>query len=279
MLEPNLQNEIISRGREFTKGYQQNDPYGTDFESDQERKLPQPPLVKAPVTPEDTHIPLTMDFSGLELKNDLISLIRDRRSARVYTQERMSLDALAFLLWSTQGIKSIRGKSYATLRTVPCGGARHEFETYLLVRNVEGLIPGAYHYLPMEHALEFLGQVDDLDAVISETLSGQSWASKANVVFYWSMVAYRAEWRYGIYAHRVALIDTGHIGQNLYLACSGLGLGCCAIAAFQHERCNQVFKLDGEEEYIVYTTPVGTIREKDKTAEQAFYKFVEDEGL
>lgn len=279
MLDPKLQKEIISRGREFTKGYQQNDPYDADFESDQERKLPQPPLVKAPVTPEDTHIPLTMNFSGLELKNDLISLIRDRRSARVYTQERMSLDALSFLLWSTQGIKSIRGKSYATLRTVPCGGARHEFETYLLVRNVEGLIPGAYHYLPMEHALEFLGEVSDLDTAISETLSGQSWASKANVVFYWSMVAYRAEWRYGIYAHRVALIDTGHIGQNLYLACSGLGLGCCAIAAFQHERCNEVFGLDGEEEYIVYTMPVGTIREKDKAAEQAFYKFVEDEGL
>ena len=30
---------------------------------------------------------------------------------------------------------------------------------------------------------------------------------------------------------------------------------------------------------MVYTAPVGTIREEDKAAEAAFYKFVEDEGL
>jgi len=98
-------------------------------------------------------------------------------------------------------------------------------------------------------------------------------------VFYWSMVAYRAEWRYGIYAHRVALMDAGHLCQNLYLACTGLGLGTCAIGAFSHERCAKLFELDGEEEYIVYTAPVGTARESDLAAEQAFYRFVEEEGL
>lgn len=279
MLNEQIQKELIAKGREFTRGYRENDPYEEAFESDQDLKLPQPPLVKAPVTPENTWIRLTRDFSGLETKNDLVSLIRGRKSARIYTQETMSLDQLSFLLWATQGIKSLRGKSYATLRTVPCGGARHEFETYLMVRNVDGLESGAYHYLPMEHALEYLHPVENIEAVISETLSGQSWAAKANVVFYWSMVPYRAEWRYGIYAHRVALIDVGHVGQNLYTACTGLGLGCCAIAAFRHELCCQQFGLDGEEEYIVYTVPVGTIRDQDKEAEQAFYQFVKDEGL
>ena len=36
---------------------------------------------------------------------------------------------------------------------------------------------------------------------------------------------------------------------------------------------------DGEEEYIIYTAPVGTIRDEDLTEENAFYQFVEDEGL
>lgn len=279
MLEKEIQEQLIAKGRSFTRGYRQGDPYQDSFQSDQELKRPQPPLVKAPVTSKENWIMLSRDFSGLEIKNNLVSLIRDRRSARIYTQEEMTLDQLSFLLWATQGVKGIRGKAYATLRTVPGGGARHEFETYLLVRNVTGLNPGAYHYLPMEHALEFLHAVDDLDNVVTETLSGQSWAAKANVVFYWAMVAYRCEWRYGIYAHRPALIDVGHVGQNLYLGCTGLGLGCCAIAAFEHEKCCDVFGLDGEEEYIVYTVPVGTIRDSDKKEEQAFYQFVEDEGL
>ncbi len=279
MLNEELKKTLIHSGRNFTKGYQENDPYMKEWESDQEQRLPQPPLVKAAVTPENQWIKLPRDFSGLTMKNDLVSLIRDRRSARIYTEEDMSLEALSFLLWATQGIKSIRGRSYATLRTVPCGGARHEFETYLLIRKVTGLKSGAYHYLPMEHALEYLHPVEEIETVISDTLCGQSWAAKANVVFYWSMVAYRVEWRYGIYAHRPALMDVGHVGQNLYLGCTGLSLGCCAIAAFQHELCCQVFDLDGEEEYIVYTTAVGSIREQDQKAEKAFYQFVEDENL
>jgi SagB-type dehydrogenase family enzyme len=93
------------------------------------------------------------------------------------------------------------------------------------------------------------------------------------------MVPYRAEWRYGIYAHRVALIDAGHMGQNLYLACTGLNLGTCAIGAFEDPVCNRLFELDGEEEYIVYTAPVGTVRESDTAEEAAFYAFVEQEGL
>lgn len=279
MLDPNLQKELIAKGRAFTRGYRKDDPYDALFESDQQRKLPQPPLVKAPVTPAEDHIPLVREFSGLHHKESLQEVIRDRKSARVYTQEEMTLEQLSYLLWATQGIKDIRGKSYATLRTVPCGGARHEFETYLMVRKIDGLKPGAYHYLPMEHSLEYLHPVADAENAITESLSGQSWGVKANVVFYWSMVPYRAEWRYGIYAHRTALLDAGHIGQNLYLACTDVGLGCCAIAAFSHEKCCELFDLDGEEEYIVYTVPVGTVRDSDKAAENAFYSFVEEEGL
>lgn len=277
MLDEALQKQLIQAGRAFTHGLMENDPYEADFESDQDLHRPQPPLVKPAMT--DSKILLPRDFEALTLQQDFVSLIRDRRSTRVYTGEAMTLLQLSFLLWATQGVKSVRGKAYATIRTVPCGGARHEFETYLVVRQIEGLEPGVYHYLPMEHVLEFLHPVEAMEATISESLCGQSWAAKANVVFYWSMVQYRAEWRYGIYAHRVAMIDIGHVGQNLYLASTALGLGTCGLGAFSHEVCTRLFGLDGEEEYIVYTAPVGTAREADRAAEQAFYQFVEEEGL
>ena len=105
MLDETLQKQLIDAGRRFTKGYQADDPYEADFESDQERKLPQPPLCKAAVRPQQEWIPLTADFSGLAMeKPDLLEAIRDRRSARVYTQETVTLEQLAFLLWATQGI-------------------------------------------------------------------------------------------------------------------------------------------------------------------------------
>ncbi len=279
MLDKTLQNKIIAQNRRFMMAERTDDPYLEDFESDQTLRLPQPPLVKAPMRPEAAPIPLCREFDRLELKHDLLALLRDRRSARVYTDGTVTLEQLSFLLWATQGVKSLRGKSYATLRTVPSGGARHSYETYLTVRKVAGLRPGAYHYLPMEHALEFLHEIPQADDTVSRALCDQKWGAKANAVFFWAMDSYRAEWRYGIYAHRVALIDSGHIAQNLYLAATGLGLGTCGIAALSHEICRELFELDGENEFVVYAAPVGTVRPEDQAAEQAFYQFVQDEGL
>lgn len=271
-------NRLIAEGREFMKGFTAENAWKEEYKSDQDLKKPQPPLVKAAMS-DAAPIRLPRNFEALGLKNDLVALLRDRKSSRVYTMEKMTLLQLSFLLWATQGVKSVRGKNYATLRTVPCGGARHEYETYLLVMNVEGLAPGAYHYLPMEHSIELLHGVEDFRGTVDKTLVGQVWAAKANVIFYWAMNAYRAEWRYTIQAHRPALIDVGHIGQNLYIGCTAMGLGVCGLAAFSHEACNELFGLDGQEEFVAYTAPVGTVSADNYKEEQAFYSFLdEDQG-
>lgn len=273
-LTPEEIREITLRGRAFLKQDASDEPEG--YKSDQQKMLPQPPLVKAPVS--DVLIDLPMDFKPLGLEKNLMNVIFNRCSSRVYTDEPLMLLELSFLLWATQGIKGIRGRKYATLRTVPCGGARHPFETYLLVRKVEGLEPGRYHYLPMTNQLEYLGAVENIESVLNESLCDQRWAMKSSVVFYWSFVPYRTEWRYGIFSHRGSLIDMGHVGENLYLACSATNLGTCGIGAYAQNLCDELFGLDGEDEYIIYTETVGTIRAEDKDAEKDFYKFVEEAG-
>ena len=120
MLNELIQKDLIEQGRKFTMGYRLDDPYNEEFESDQDRKLPQPPLTKAPMRP--TAMDLPMDFEGLTSAN-LTDILLARKSNRVFTQESISLRQLSYLLWATQGIKDIRGKAYATIRTVPCGGA------------------------------------------------------------------------------------------------------------------------------------------------------------
>ncbi len=261
--------KLIEAGRQFLKF----DDFTDEGEkSDQQLLLPQPPLVKEQV--QDDLIGLPSNFRDLELTNDIIAIINHRASHRVYTEDNMSLLKLAFLLWSTQGIKSIRGNNYATLRTVPCGGARHEFETYLAIRQVEGLKQGAYHYLPMSHELEYLGDIPEFAKTIGIALSEQRWAASANVVFFWSVVPYRAEWRYSYFAHRIILVDIGHVCQNLYIACEAAGLGTCAIGAFERTTCDRLFSLDGDQEFTVLAAPVGTISEKDKGKEDAFYAFL-----
>jgi SagB-type dehydrogenase family enzyme len=267
----------IKAGRDFILKFSDEEGLPEDYMTDQELKKPQPPLAKAPVTDQIADLP--KDFSVLDIDNDFLGIINRRKSHRVYTDEAISLAELSYLLWCTQGVKDVRGRSYATLRTVPCGGARHEFECYMAIRNVQGLEPGLYHYLPMTHQIEYLGKPEDLDAFISESLCCQAWAAKASVVFYYSCVFYRAEWRYGIWAHGPVLMDAGHVTENLYLAAESIGLGGCAIAAVEPEPANKAFGLDGKEESIFYAMPVGTVKKENIREEAAFYAFVEEEGL
>ena len=115
--------------------------------------------------------------------------------------------------------------------------------------------------------------------LIDLSLCGQRWAAKGNVVFYWSFVPYRSEWRYGIYAHRMIMADMGHVGENLYLACAALGLGTCGIGAYDQKLFDKTFGLDGGEEFPIYTQSVGTVKAEDEGKEKAFYSFVEEQGL
>jgi len=226
-------------------------------ESDQSKGIEPPPLTN-PITGEVIHLP---SFEGALTTPDYMKILDTRRSLREYSDAPMTQAQLAFMLWSTQGVQGKRGVS--TFRTVPSGGARHPFETYIAVQNVEGLEPGLYRYLPMENmevkktAIERLGSIENYKEKITEMLAGQAWAAKAPVILFYTCVPYRAEWRYVDAAHRVVLIDLGHLGQNAMLSAVALGLGTCCMAAYDQGLCDELLGIDGLNEYTVYAISVG----------------------
>jgi len=227
--------------------------------SDQMKDLPQPPLQKE--FDKDSEIIDLIPIAKIKIKNEnLIQNIENRKSHRQYKDEPLTLEELSFLLWASQGVKSVyerNNKSYATLRTVPSGGARHPFETYLLINNVTELKRGLYRYLAIEHKLMFIGELENQSEKIIDATLGQKFTGKAAAVFIWSCIAYRGEWRYNIAAHKAMLLDAGHICQNLYLACEGIKAGTCAIAAYDQEKVDKIIDVDGENEFSVYLSPVG----------------------
>lgn len=195
--------------------------------------------------------------------NNIYQCIKERRSIRLYSKESISLLELSYLLWATQGITG--NKNGLTFRTVPCSGATHTFETYLLITNVEGLQKGIYRYLPIEHNLLLVSSMNEIDNKIDEITLDQpfvpNFAKKAAVVFVWSTTPYRSEWKFDITAHKKILIDVGHICQNLYLASESIGAGTCAIGIYDQKMIDTLLKLDGEEEFVVYLAAVGKKRE------------------
>ena len=227
--------------------------------SDQAKKVPYPPLQKE--LPEGKYqlIDLPEPDPGLLSKAEFNQLLRDRQSWRKYTKDPLSLAELSFLLFSTQGLLAEMGKGYASRRTVPSAGARHPYETYLAINRVGGLEPGIYLYRPFGHQLAFLEGSENLPDLLTEANLGQKFVGNSACTFIWSCVPYRAEWRYMEHAHKNMLIDAGHICQNLYLAATSLGLGTCAVGAYDQAAMNALLELDGEDEYVVYLAPVGKV--------------------
>lgn len=232
--------------------------FGEDAESDQSKGLTQPPLEK-PYDVADRLIDLPEADKGIIKKHDIYDCIMDRKSNRVYKNEALTLEELSYLLWMTQGIKEIRGDNYAAVRPVPSAGARHPFETYLAIDNVEGLEKGIYRYIGLEHKLLFIKPENNLFQMVTDGTLGQKFAGAAPVNFIWSCIPYRGEWRYINRSHKVMLLDAGHICQALYLACETIGLGTCAIAAYDQKLMDDMIGVDGTEEYVVYMSPVGRV--------------------
>ncbi|MDF2870506.1 MAG: SagB/ThcOx family dehydrogenase [Anaerocolumna sp.] len=132
--------------------------------------------------------------------------------------------------------------------------------------NVTGLEKGIYRYLPVDHKLLFMLALEDvdtrLDAITLDQPFVPHFAKKASVTFAWSTTPYRSEWKYDITAHKKILIDIGHVCQNLYLAGESLDTGVCAIGIYDQQAVDNLFQLDGENEFIIYLAAVG--RQKSK---------------
>jgi SagB-type dehydrogenase family enzyme len=232
-----------------------------DFQLTDQSQGVAPPPVQKPPRAEQQSIPLPevehwSDFSG----TDLLKAINRRRSHRRFKDQSLSLAELGMLLWATQGVKGVIAPGSA-LRTVPSAGCRHPFESYLLVSNVDHLQPGLYRYLPVEHCLVREQNIDPQQLKSSLLLGtlGQEFTATAPVCFAWTVIPYRSEWRYHTAAHRVILMDVGHLCQNLYLAVEAIGCGTCAIAAYHQDAMDELLGVDGEEEFTIYLAPVGKV--------------------
>lgn len=217
-----------------------------------------PPPVQKPVSSGSKIIPLpAVDTVGIPPCN-LQAAIANRESHRGFTAEPLSLQELSFLLWATQGVRTVIHEA-AVLRTVPSAGCRHPFETYLAAVRVVGLDSALYRYLPLEHALVLVREVNNLPLQLKAATYGQSFCGRAAVTFIWTAVPERTEWRYGEASYKVIALDAGHVCQNLYLACEAISAGTCAIAAYNQTLADELLRVDGKDEFSIYIAPVGKV--------------------
>lgn len=239
--------------RDFLKEYVRD---RVDFSStDQVLGIEMPPLEKeVPEGVEDIKLP--DPSKDLEKKNSLFDLVNSRASRRKFTGEKITLEELSYLLFVTYGVRDKR-IPFRVLKTAPSAGNRHSIEITLIVLDVEDLKPGIYRYTPMDHSIYKISSAENLIEKLNKGVRKQRFVINSAVVFLLSTIPYRTEWRYKEASHKVIALDAGHIGENLYLACEALGLGTCAIGAYDQDLIDELIEVDGEEEFTIYVFPVG----------------------
>jgi len=235
----------------------ENTKYENLEKSDQVNKLPQPPLELEATEGKPVHdLPDPLEVTVNKV--DLTETINNRISVRAYSDESLSLEELSYVLWSTQGVKEVT-KRPATQRTVPSAGARHCFETYVLVNRVDGLKHGLYRFMAIDHKLQEIDLSDDIAERVTAGCFGQRFVYNSAITLILTAVRYRMMWRYTERGYRYMHLDAGHVMQNLYLCAEAIDSGACAIAAFYDDQINETLGVDGEEQFTVY---VGTLGKK-----------------
>jgi len=198
-------------------------------------------------------VSISLPKPSLDGKVSVEKAIKERRTIRDFKTQPLSLAQLSQLLWSAQGITDPReGK-----RAVPSGGALYPLDVYLIMggNSVEGLEAGVYHYLPEKHSISLVTKEDRRKEIASASL-WQTWMAGAPVIFIITAEYRRITGKYGERGIRYALMEVGHVGQNLFLQAEALGLGAGIVGAFNDLEVSKVVGLPPKHEPLLIM-PVG----------------------
>jgi putative peptide maturation dehydrogenase len=194
----------------------------------------------------------------------LDGLLQRRATCRNFDPARpVSMADLASVLSRVYGA---RARSEVTgvpvlKKNVPSAGGLHPVEAYLLVRRVEGLAPGLYHYHCTEHALEPLTALDpaQADDLARRFVAHQAWFVDAPVQVVLAARFRRTFWKYRNHAKawRAVVLDAGHLSQLQYLVATELGLAAFITAAVNEGDIEDAFGLDPMVEGVLAVTGFG----------------------
>ena len=156
----------------------------------------------------------------------------------------------------THTLESADGSGALAARAVPSGGALYPLELFVAALRVDGLEPGLYHFDPLRSCLESVRT--GLDAAEVAAVSTYPEIVDGCAAFLVIAAVFgRTRFKYGLRAYRFALLEAGHVGQNVLLAATALGFAAVPLGGFYDRRTDEFLGLDGVNESTLYTIAVG----------------------
>lgn len=167
-----------------------------------------------------------------------LTVLKNRKSSRSFSQKEISLNVLSNLLWAACGVSHEKGK-----RTAPSAMDNREIDVY--VAKADGL----FLYIPDKHSLKLVLKKD-----IRADTGKQGFVKKApvNLVYVanfskMKMISKDDKLKY-------AAADTGFISQNVYLFCTSEGLNTVVRGWINKEKLAKIMNLKAKQQIILSQT-------------------------
>lgn len=136
------------------------------------------------------------------------------------------------------------------LRVTPSGGAMYPLDVAVLAHRVDSLVPGAYLYDPIRHALRPRGEVDPVE--FHRSAGGSIGPAQPAVTLAVVATFARSRAKYGLRGYRFALMEAGHLVQAASTVATALGLATLPWGGFVDAAVDARLELDGLERGCVY---------------------------
>lgn len=185
---------------------------------------------------------------------------------------RLDLARLGALLGAASGFVPERERTFGErtvrYRTYPSASGAAAVQAWVIARSVDGLAPGAYRYDADRHGFEQVDAQPDQDTLpaispmFGRVGTGPALIDAESVPALIVLVADldRLRAKYGLRALRLALLEAGHIAQNLGLVAAAMGLRSVHLQAYVDDELGSRLHLDGFTRVSVAVLPVGEQR-------------------
>jgi SagB-type dehydrogenase family enzyme len=144
------------------------------------------------------------------------------------------------------------------MRTAPSAGATYPIELYFVIHNAESTKDGIYYYDYEKEGMSAT-KIGKFLPDFKKAALDQEFISKLNLAAIMIFNPRKIEPDYGPEARKYAILECGHIAQNLLLMATSLGLGAVPVGAFSENELAAILGIDSEEKEIIYMVCIGSI--------------------
>lgn len=208
----------------------------------------EPTLDKAKTT--DDLVPLLSN--NIETLEPLTTVIQNRASSRIYKGEGIDLNTISSLFNFACGKRNQEGK-----RRYPSGGGLYPVNIYLslnqLAVNNQGLNKGNYRFDAELSCLHKISQ----KSVFELSQFSQVFVPNAAGVIFLAFDLAKLSPKYGELGYKLALLEAGHIAQNILLVMETLGLNGIPLQFYYEDIVNNLLSLSGQDQSVCYAIEFG----------------------